>query len=43
MSEFAYLESAKRGPPVLKFAYKKTKDYYKLEDWFQKKGHFLIA
>jgi len=25
------------------FAYKKTKDYCKLEDWFQKKGHFSIA
>jgi hypothetical protein len=22
---------------------KKTKDYCKLEDWFQKKGHFWIA
>jgi len=24
-------------------AYKKTKDYHKLEDRFQKKGHFSIA
>jgi hypothetical protein len=25
------------------FAYKKTKDYHKLEDRFQKKGDFSIA
>jgi hypothetical protein len=26
-----------------KFAYKKTKDYCKLENRFQKKGHFWFA
>jgi len=34
---------SKNGLKYNKFAYKKTKDDCKLEDRFQKKGHFWIA